>query len=123
MYRNLNADLIVQTCRANNQRITERFAGSGLSKVSAELLSVSEQAAGLSSWLAKPHWPLRALAALGIAAVLIIVAEVALNVKVQPTFGSIAEFLQGADAAINEVVFIGIAAFFFITIETRLKRR
>jgi hypothetical protein len=93
-----------------------------LSKVAAELLSVSEQAAALSAWLARPHWPLRTLAGLGIAAVLIIVGEVALNVKVQPTFGSIAEFLQGSEAAINEVVFIGIAAFFFVTLETRLKR-
>lgn len=123
MYRSLNADLIVQTCRANNERITERFPGSGLSKVSAELLAVSEQAAALSGWLAKPQMALRVLAGLGIAAVLIIVGEVFLNIKVQPTFGSIAEFLQGADAAINEIVFIGVAVFFFITLETRLKRK
>ena len=66
---------------------------------------------------------MRALAGLGIAAVLVIVIEVALHVKVQFSFGSIADFLQGSEAAINEVVFIGIAAFFFLTIETRLKRR
>jgi hypothetical protein len=123
MYRSLNADLIVQTCRETHGRITERFAGSGLSKVAAELLSVSEHAAGLASWLVKPNLPLRALAGLGIAAVLIIVAGVVMNVKVQLTFGSITDFLQGADAAINEVVFIGIAVFFFFTLETRLKRR
>ena len=123
MYRNLNADLIVETCRANNQRITERFAGSGLSKVSAELLAVSEHAAELSAWLAKPHVPLRALAGLGIAAVMVIVVGVATSVKFSFTISSVAEFLQGSEAAINEVVFIGIAAFFFLTLETRLKRR
>jgi len=123
MYRSLNADLIVQTCRANNERITERFAGSGLSKVSAELLTVSEHAAELSSWLAKPHIPLRALACLGIAAVLIVVAGVAMNVKLQFTINSVVDFLQGSEAAINEVVFLGIAVFFFFTLETRLKRR
>jgi len=48
---------------------------------------------------------------------------VILNVKVQATFTSVAEFLQGADAAINEVVFLGITIFFFVTLETRLKRR
>ena len=123
MYRSLNADLIVQTCRATHERIAGRFVGSGLSKVAGELLAVSEQAAGLASWLAKPHLPLRALAGLGIAAILIIVASVAMHVKVvQFTFNSVAEFLQGLDAAINEVVFIGIAAFFFFTLETRLKR-
>ena len=122
MYRNLNAELIVQTCRTNNERITERFAGSGLSKVSAELLAVSEQAAGLSSWLAKPHWPLRVLAGLGIASVLVVVAGIAMNVKLQFTITSVTEFFQGSEAAISEVVFIGVSVFFFISLETRLKR-
>jgi len=123
MYRSLDADLIVQTCRSTHERITDRFAGSGLSKVAGELLTVSEQAAGLAAWLARPHLPLRALAGLGIAAILIIVASVAMHVKViQFSFSSVAELLQGLDAAINEVVFIGVAVFFFFTLETRLKR-
>jgi hypothetical protein len=123
MYRSLDAALIVQTCRFTRERIAGRFAGSGLSQVAAELGAVSEAAAAQASWLARPHLPLRALAVTGIAAIFLIIAGVALHVKVQPTFGSIAEFLQGLDAAINEVVFIGVAAFFFLTMETRLKRR
>ncbi len=123
MYRSLDADLIVQTCRATQGRIAEQFANSGLSKVAAEILTVSEQAAGLAAWLARPHLPLRALAGIGIVTIIAIVISVAMNVKVQMTFSSIGEFLQGLDAAINEVVFIGIAAFFFVTLETRLKRR
>jgi len=123
MYRNLNADLIVQTCRATQERIAEQFVNSGLSKIAAEILTVSEQAAGLAAWLARPHLPLRALAGIGIATIFIIIISVAMSVKVQMTFSSIGEFLQGLDAAINEVVFIGIAAFFFVTLETRLKRR
>jgi len=123
MYRSLNADLIVKTCRESQERITGRFENSGLSKVAGELLAVSEQAAGLAAWLAKPHLPLRALAWVGIGAILVIVASVIMHVNVQITsLMSIAEFLQGLDAAINEVVFIGIAAFFFFTLETRLKR-
>jgi hypothetical protein len=42
---------------------------------------------------------------------------------VRPAFTSIAEFLQGSEAAINEVVFLGVAVFFLVTLETRLKRR
>ena len=89
----------------------------------AELLSVSEQAAELSEWLSRPHLPLRTFAGLGILAVLIIVVEILLNLHVRPTFTSIAEFLQGSEAAINEVVLLGISVFFFLTLETRLKRR
>jgi len=123
MYRTLRAELIVETCRSTQQRITERFANSGLSKVAGEIQTVSEQAADLAAWLAKPHLPLRTLAGLGIFTILLIVISVALHIKVQMTVSGIAEFLQGLDAAINEVVFIGIAAFFFVTLEVRLKRR
>ena len=41
----------------------------------------------------------------------------------RPTFTSIAEFFQGSEAAINEVVLLGVSVFFFLTLETRLKRR
>jgi hypothetical protein len=113
MYRSLDAELIVQTCRSTHERVAGQFVGSGLSKVAGELLAVSEQAAALCTWLARPHVPLRALAWLGIGAILIIVAGIL----------GIADFLQGLDAAVNEMVFIGVAVFFFMTLETRLKRR
>jgi hypothetical protein len=122
MYRSLDAGQIVLTCRDNSTRITERFPGSGLSKVAAELLAVSEHAAELSNWLAKPHLLLRAAAIVGIGAVLLIVGGVATSMKLQFTITSVVEFLQGAEAAINEVVFIGIAVFFFLTLETRRER-
>lgn len=123
MYRSLNPDKIVQTAGQLREHISERFPGSGLSHVAAELLSVSEQAAALTQWLAKPHVPLRVLAGVGIAAMATIFVEAIISVRLQPTFTSIAEFLQGSEAAINEVVFLGIASFFLLTLETRLKRR
>lgn len=123
MYRNLDADKIVETCRAARDQVASRFPGSSLSKVAEEIESVSSHAAELSVWLTKPHLPLRTIAGLGIVAVFIIVIGVVLNVKLQMTFTSITEFLQGSEAALNEVVFLGIAIFFFFSLETRLKRR
>ena len=123
MYRSLDPVKIVDTCRESRDSISQRFPESGLSHVASELLSVSEQAAELSEWLSRPHLPLRTFAGLGILAVLIIVVEILLNLHVRPTFTSIAEFLQGSEAAINEVVLLGISVFFFLTLETRLKRR
>ena len=123
MYRSLNATLIVDTCRATHARIAERFTDSGLSKVAGEILAISEQAAGMSAWLARPHLPLRGLAGIGIVTIFIIIVGVSSHIKVQMSVGNIGEFLQGLDAGINEVVFIGIAAFFFLTLETRMKRQ
>lgn len=86
-------------------------------------MTVSEQAESLSNWLAKPHWALRVAAGTGIAAMLTVLLGAFLSVHLKPTFSSIAEFLQGSEAAINEVVFIGIASVFLFTLEDRLKRR
>ncbi len=122
MYRSLNAELIVETCRASQQRIAERFVNSGLSRVAAELYSVSQSAAVLSKWLSRPHRPLRGLAAIGIFAIVGMVVAVARQVKPQPASSSIAEFLQGLDAALNEVVFISLAGYFLLSLETRIKR-
>jgi hypothetical protein len=123
MYLNLDAQKIVETCRAARDRIAARFPESGLSKVADEVCSVSTQAAEAAQWLAKPHLALRILASLGIAAVILVVLGVALNVKLQFSFSSAADLLQGAEAAINEIVFLGIAVVFFLTLEGRLKRR
>jgi len=37
----------------------------------------------------------------------------------QLSFSSVAELLQGSEAAINEVVFLGIASFFLLTLDER----
>src|SRR5712691_834410 len=123
MYRSLDPVKIIETCRESRDSISKRFPESGLSRLSSELLSVSEHAAELSEWLSKPHLPLRTVAGLGILVLLVTVIEVSLRLKAQTTFTTLAEFLQGSEAAINEVVFLGIAIFFFVTLETRLKRR
>ena len=122
MYRSLKSELIVDTCQLTHQRIANDFTGSGLSHVAAELHSVSRNAAELSKWLSRPHRPLRIVAGGGIVAIVAMVVAVARQVKPQPASSSIAEFLQGLDAALNEVVFISIAAYFLLSLETRLKR-
>jgi hypothetical protein len=126
MYRNLDPSKIVATAKALNRRINERFPGSGLSRVSAELLSVAEEAAAVSQWLAKPHLPIRIVAWGGIIlimAVLLIGITTALaSLGGGPAFQNLADLLQGLDAAINEVVLTGVAIFFLFTLETRLKR-
>jgi hypothetical protein len=105
------------------QTVAGRFPESGLSKVAAEIQSISGRAAALSEWLAKPHLPLRILAGLGILLVLTTVVTAVLSVRLHLTFSSISEFLQGSAAAIDEVVFMGIAVVFLLTLENRLKRR
>lgn len=122
MYRSLKAELIIESCRSTQQHIALRFPGSGLSRVAAELHTVSQSAAKLGDWLSRPNRPLRILAGVGVVAIVGMVVAVARQMKPQPASSSIAEFLQGLDAALNEIVFIGIAGYFLLSLETRLKR-
>jgi hypothetical protein len=123
VYRTLNPVNIVDTAAALRERIDERFPASGLSRVAAELLAVCQEAAAMSEWLARPSRWLRA--AVGLALVLLVAALVGgvLSLRIKHAFSSLSDLLQGLEAAVNDVVFVGIAVFFLLTWETRRKRK
>src|SRR3954466_16349411 len=59
-YRRLDSQKIVETVRALQARVQDRFPASGLSKLVAELLGVAEETIPRTEWIQKPHLPLRA---------------------------------------------------------------
>ena len=126
MYRNLDPVRVVETADTLHRRIETRFPDSGLGRVSAELAAVAGEAAQHSRWLARPHWPLRLLAGLTIALLLLVVgssayaAYDALRTRLEPA--SLPELLQGTDAAINEIILLSIAVVFILQWEKRIKR-
>jgi hypothetical protein len=123
-YSELKAGLIIETVAHLEQRIGERFPGSGLSRVSAELLRVAGQTAAIVAGLRGPIWPLRigAVTAAG-ALVASTIWLLLLAFRVSLDVGNISELLQGFDAALNVVIFLSLALFFLVSIETRVKRR
>ena len=123
MYRNLDAQRIVETSHLLQQRVAERFPDSGLSRVSSELLSVVEESSGFIQWLRAPNWPIRIFVWFGALAIVAIFCGTILTVSGKEAFATWAEFFQGMDAAINDVVFVGIGIYFLLSIETRLKRK
>lgn len=121
-YRRLKPDLIVHTTRKLSARISERFPGFGLSRVCEELLNVAGKAAVTSDWIGKPNLWLRA--GVGFCILLIIAAGIAGVISLRSYSGnaSVYEVLQGIEAGINDLVFIGIAIFFLTNYENRIKR-
>jgi len=123
MYRSLDASRIVTTAEQLRSRIAERFPGSGLSRVAEELLSEARQAAETARWLAAPLWPVRLVS--GITIFLLFAGAgatlLALNRKVE-LFSSVSDFLQGVDAAVDEIILIGVACYFLAGWESRRKR-
>jgi len=123
MYRSLEPQKIVETAETLHRRIAERLPDSGLSRVGAELLTLSRDAAAVSEWLAAPHWMLRLTAGAGIILMMAIVVGIILSLRVDLGAPKLAELLQGLEAGINEIIFLGIAVFFLLTLERRMKRR
>jgi len=126
MYSELQADRIIDTIDVLIARITERFPGSSLRNVGAELRVVAESTKSVVTELRNPHWPLRIAAGGGILALLAVVVLVA-ALTIQPRDDSVTKttlsLLQGIESALNDVILISLAIYFLISLEGRVKRR
>lgn len=129
MYRYLDEKRILETLGTLAQRIEERFPGSGLSRVAGELITTAHEAARNVEFLRRPFWPIR-IAAISCIALLLFLFGIAVAViddRVRTTGetleGGVFDILQGTEALINEVVFLGIAVWFVLSLENRWKRR
>ena len=122
-YRRLDSEQIVATAGKLSLRVSERFPESGLSHVCRDLLRVAEQAAVTSQWIAKPNLWLKIGVILCIAVLVAIGLGAFVGTNVQLRFHSLSELLQGIEAAINDVIFLGLATLFLVTWETRIKRK
>jgi hypothetical protein len=122
-YRQLDDDRIIETLEKLRDRIRERFPSSSLARVSEELLILARESASHVAYLAKPNWPIRVSVGFAIAVMLAVIVAAASQVRLASGAAKWPELVQGVEAAINDLVFLGIAVFFLTTIETRLKRR
>jgi len=122
-YRQLSEAQIGQTLRRLRDRITERFPGSGLSRLSAELVLVSEEASESVAYVRRPHWAIRIGVGVVIAAIVVVIGMAAASMRLPGRVDRLSELVQMLESAINDVVFLSIAIYFLIGIEGRLKRR
>jgi hypothetical protein len=121
-YRFLDPAKTIATLEKLHKRIEERFPDSGLSEVCKEVCKVAHENRRRADWIARPRIWVR----VGVSDVILIslfglvyaisVAEISFR-----TF-DVSEFVQISEAALNELVLIGAAVFFLVTIENRLKR-
>lgn len=123
-YTELRADKLLQTIEQLYRRISERFPESGLSQVCQEFCHVAARSEALAITLRRPIWPVRIVAVAAAALLLFVAAGAVLVLISQFSFNvnEIADMLQATEAAINELIFLGLALFFLTSLETRLKR-
>lgn len=124
-YSKLDTAPIRATIEQLHARIRERFPDSGLSRVSAELVRVAEQNDEVIAELRRPIWWLRAAALLALLALLALAVWVLVSFTqmADSRSGTLGDLLQAVDAAINELIALGLAVYFLISLEVRFKRR
>ena len=120
-FRRLEADKIIETVKALHGRIEERFPGSGLGKVVAELLQVAEETVGRTRWIQQPHLLLRCVAVVLSLGIIVLLAFLVAHVR-QFNFEDFTNSVQALDSSISSVVFVGAAILFFLNWEHRIKR-
>ncbi len=122
-YRRLDDAQIVATIARLRDRIEERFPGTGLGRVSRELLTLAEESSQVVDYLRRPNWPLRIIVGIVIVTTFGVLGVMATTIHLPTRVDRLADFVQAVDATINDIVFLGVAIFFLITAEIRLKRR
>jgi hypothetical protein len=114
---------IIETSERLQKRIAERFPGSGLLKVAAEVTKAAHEADHKSSRIAKAHLPLRAAVWVLVAALLAGVSFVFFRVSEAPGYSSMADLLQGVDAAVNIVLLLGAGILSISKLEENQRRK
>jgi len=120
-FRQLDPKKIIDTVRSLHKRIEDRFPGSGLGKVVAEMLLVAEETVARTRWIQQPHLPLRAAAAVLSLGIIALLVGLLVNIH-QFQFNDFTNSVQALDASISSVVFVGAAILFLLSWENRIKR-
>jgi hypothetical protein len=123
-YDELRLDHILQTLRTLSNRIAERFPGSGLGNVAAELCRVAADTGPVVERVRRPHHVLRAGVAIGLLFIGTLAVALFLFLANMPRdVAGIGALLQTVESAAQDVIFLSVAIYFLLTVETRINRR
>ncbi len=120
----LDPDKLIATIASLSGRISARFPHAGLSDLCRQLLAIARNASERSELIRRPVWPLRFLAYGVIAAIIgvLVLTIVAIRPRASGTF-DLPSLVQVMEAGINDLVLIGAAIFFLVSLENRHKRK
>ncbi|MBX3437660.1 MAG: hypothetical protein KF861_09230 [Planctomycetaceae bacterium] len=122
-YQQLDSDKIVETVQVLHRRIKERFPSVGLVGVCENLLEISRKARERSTAIARPIPWVRGLSGLVIVTIVGLFLATLLSAELSDERHTLEEIVQVTEPAMNVIVAVGITVFFFVTLETRIKRR
>lgn len=123
-FTELRSGPLFGTIEKLEQRIEARFPESGLLQVCREFRHLARECETLAQKLGRPLWALRVVAWLagGLLVFVAVGAGILLARQFSFDLGNIGDLLQATESAINELIFLGLALFFLVNLETRIKR-
>ncbi|MCK4765823.1 MAG: hypothetical protein KAW12_26725 [Candidatus Aminicenantes bacterium] len=119
----LDSKKIIETINVLNLRIAERFPGSGLSKVGGKLYKIGRETDAVIAWIEKANIWYRLGTAVFIALLLAGLIFALFSLKADLTKFTLMDAASLGEAVINEIVLLGAAVIFLVSIETRAKRK
>jgi len=117
----LDPDRVIQTIGKLQRRISERFPNSSLSKVADQVRQIADAARQRAHAFRRANVGLRLAVMFVLLTMVGFIVAVALSLRFDEESGW--GVLQGIEASISSIVFLGAAAVFLLTLETRVKRR
>lgn len=120
-YRHLDAQRIVATIHALEQRIQERFPDSSLGKLTRDLRQVADETLSRIEEIQRPHLILRVAVWTLSAAIVVLLIQVPFNYR-EFRLSEFSNFIQALDSGLSSVVYIGATILFLVTWESRMKR-
>jgi hypothetical protein len=121
-YTRLDEGSILRTITELRDRIKTGFPQANLLHVCEQFLEVSNRVVSVEQYLRRPNWPLRVLAGAAVlllTALLVRVGFLAAQANTELTLNSL---MGTIESSVNNLAFFGIAVFFLLRIETRVKR-
>jgi hypothetical protein len=124
MYTELELTQVQQTLRTLHNRVRERFPDSGLSHVALELCEIADETGPVIDRLRRPNRLVRVLVVIAVAVLLVLSGGLLAMVgSVSLGDRDLGTVLDVVESAAQDLIFLGIAIYFLLTVEGRLKRR
>ena len=123
MYTSLNPDHIIKSTQYLLNGIEDKFTDRGIQKLCLTLFDVACKSKDHSEWIGKPLISIRIGIGLLIVFTILGLLKVSFILNVKAFTFEFSTLVQTFDAFINVLIFIGLFLIFFITIESRIKRR
>jgi hypothetical protein len=121
-YRSLDPQKIADTVHLLRARIEERFPGSGLGKVADELCGLAKGAIARVAMIQRPNRLLRGGAIVLCIGFLVAMVITATSLKFRQEELSYSDLIQDFDSLLESAVFVGAAAIFLLSLDTRRRR-